>query len=41
MFELILYLPLLLLLQYFFHPSFAIQQKYLILHQELAVSGVW
>lgn len=34
-------LPLLLQLQYFFHPSFAIQQKYLIRHQGLAVSGSW
>jgi len=41
LFELSLNLPLFLLLQYFFHPSFAIQQKYLNHHQGLAVSGVW
>jgi|JXWR01.1.fsa_nt_gb hypothetical protein len=29
------------LLQNFFHPSFAIQQKYLSLYQGQAVSGVW
>jgi hypothetical protein len=34
-------LPLLLLLQNSFHRSYAIQQKYLIHHQELAVSESW